>query len=191
MRWTDGFTVHPAYAQYSSYEDKLDTKRTAAVKRDWWKAILVQLEANGGVVTAIMNERLARYTQSARSTEVRKIYGDRRRSGARKKGSVGTTVLGAEEGQVVNDSAEVEGDLELQVLEEVTDVVASKKTHTMKAHSLAVDGEDGHPPCRSTGCRYHSFWLNLGKFAKARLDSWMNKIMTKRALAACVALTWS
>ena len=48
LRWTDavekdGFTVHPAYAQYSSYEDKLDTKRTAAVKRDWWKAILVQL----------------------------------------------------------------------------------------------------------------------------------------------------
>ena len=129
-----------------------------------------------------------RFSQSARSTEARKIYGDRRRSGARKKGSVGTTVLVAEEGRVVDDSAEVEGDLELQVLEEVTDVVASKKTHAMKARSLAVDGEDGHPPRRSTGCRYHSFWLNLGKFAKARLDSWM----IKRALAgAYVDLTWN
>ena len=103
-----------------------------------------------------------RFSQSARSTEARKIYGDRRRSGARKKGSVGTTVLVAEEGRVVDDSAEVEGDLELQVLEEVIDVVASKKTH-----SLAVDGEDGHPPRRSTGCRYHSFWLNLGKLCKS------------------------
>ena len=87
VSWTDavekdGITIHPAYALYSSYEDKLDTKRTAAVKRDWWKAILVQLEANGGVVTAIMDERLARYTQSARSTEARKNYGDRRRTSA-------------------------------------------------------------------------------------------------------------
>ena len=126
----DGVTVHPAYAQYSSYEDKLD-KRPAAVKRDWWKDIFTQLEARGSVETVIMNERLARYTQSARSTEARKNYGDRRRAGAPKKASVATAVLGAEEGfsQVVDDCVEVDGDFELQVLEEVTEVAASKKAH--------------------------------------------------------------
>jgi hypothetical protein len=136
----DGVTVHPAYAQYSSYEDKLD-KRPVAVKRDWWVGILVQLEANGGVVTVTMIERLARYTQSARSTEARKKYGDRRRAGGIKKASDATAVLGAEEGfsQVVDDCAEVEGDFELQVLEEVTEVAASKKAHATKARPLAVE----------------------------------------------------
>ncbi len=67
----DGVIVHPAYSQYFPYENKLD-RRPAAVKRDWWKGILTQVEANGGVVTVIMNERLTRYTQSARSTEARK-----------------------------------------------------------------------------------------------------------------------
>ena len=92
----------------------------------------MQLEANGGVVTVTMNERLARYMQSARSIEARKNYGDRRRAGAPKKASVATAVvLGADEGfaQVVDDCAEVEGDFELQVQEEVTEVAASKKAH--------------------------------------------------------------
>ena len=134
----DGVTVHPAYEQCSSYEDKLD-KRPAAVKRDWWRDILTQLEANGSVVTVTMNERLARYTQSARSTEARKNYGDRRRAGASKKASVATAVLGAEKGfsQVVDDCVEVEGDFELQVLEEVTEVAASKKAHAPIACSRA------------------------------------------------------
>ena len=110
-------SIHP------TYEDRLD-KRPAAIKRDWWKVILTQLEANGGVVTVIMNERLTRYTQSARNTETRKGYGDRRRSGfSKKKAPVAAAVPGEEEGvpQVVDDCAGVEGDFELQVLEEVNE----------------------------------------------------------------------
>ena len=73
-------------------------------------------------MTAIMNERLTRYTQSARSTKARKGYGDRRCSGfSKKKAPVAAAVPGEEEGvpQVVNDCAGVEGDFKLQELEEV------------------------------------------------------------------------
>ena len=121
-------SIHP------TYEDRLD-KRPAAIKRDWWKVILTQLEANGGVVTVIMNERLTRYTHSARSTEARKGYGDRRRSGfSKKKAPMAAAVPGKEEGvpQVVDDCAGVEGDFKLQVLEEVDEGAT-------KARSLAVE----------------------------------------------------
>ena len=142
----DGVTVHPAYAQYSFYEDKLD-KRPAAVKRDWWKDIFTQLEARGSVETVIMNERLARYTQPARSTEARKNYGDRRRAGAPKKASVATAVLGAEEGfsQVVDDCAEYLQNL-LQQQEELLQKVPVREK---KRAARAVASIGNIPPNES------------------------------------------
>ena len=109
----DGVTVHPAYSQYSS-----------------------------GVVTAIMNDRLTRYTHSARSTEARKGYGDRRRPGSSKKKTlVAAAVPGEEEGnlQVVDAFTGVEDDFESPVFEEVGEVAAPKTVKATKTRSLAVE----------------------------------------------------
>ena len=100
------------------------------------------MEANGGVVTVIMNERLTRYTQSARSTEARKGNGDRRRPGSsKKKAPVAAAVPGEDEGvlQVVDIFARVEDDFELQVLEEVNEVAASKKARLLAVERAVVE----------------------------------------------------
>ena len=74
---------------------------------------MTQLEANGGVVTAIMNERLTRYTQSARSTDARKGNGDRRRPGSSKKKAPVAAAVPEGVLQVVDVFAGVEDDFEL------------------------------------------------------------------------------
>ena len=65
-------------------------------------------------------------------------------------------MLGAEEGEIVGAGAEVEGDLESQVREGVTEVAASKEAHATKAHAkkarrLAVDVEDESVPVAADG----------------------------------------